>query len=124
DLITMAVPGDERLQQLAAKLTELDALLNSRQDLTLVLPTLVRLAEKTANAAQALVPAQGDSYRYDLAFWTRALAVAAQSHWDDVAAAAHDAQALNNRLQAVADTARTMAMAMDFTFLLDAERKL
>nr|WP_317135167.1 glucoamylase family protein [Pollutimonas thiosulfatoxidans] len=124
DLIAMAVPGDERLQQLAAKLTELDALLNGPQDLTLVLPTLIRLAEKTANAAQALVPAEGDSYRYDLAFWTRALAVAAQSHCDDVTAAAQDAQALNNRLQAVADTARRMAMAMDFAFLLDPERKL
>lgn len=123
-LSTMRVRDDERLQQLAVALGEIDATLNSHQDIGPLLPVLRRLTEKAAGAAQACAPAEGESHGSDLAFWTRALAAAVQSHCDDRDAAAQHADALNTRLQNVADAARKMALAMDFAFLLDPERRL
>ncbi len=123
-LSAMAVPGDERLRQLAATLGEIDALLNGQQEIVSLLPALRRLADKALRIAKAMAPDDADSYCADLAFWTGALAAAVQAHSQDVDAAALDAQALNARLQALAGTARKMAMDMDFAFLLDPERKL
>src|SRR5690606_4826207 len=48
----------------------------------------------------------------------------AQAHSSDNEAAIRDPKALNARLQALADMAREMAVAMDFAFLLDPERQL
>jgi cyclic beta-1,2-glucan synthetase len=118
----MAAPGDERLQQLAAMMDEMGALLNGRQSMDSLLPALRRLAEKAARTAQALAPAEMDGHCADLVFWTRALAAAVQEHSAD--AQIQDGAALDARLQALADTAREMAMAMDFAFLLDADRQL
>jgi cyclic beta-1,2-glucan synthetase len=123
-LSEMTAPGDDRPQQLAAALDEIDTLLHGGQDMVSLLPTLGRLAGKAVKSAQALVPAEAEGYGADLAFWTEALAGAVQAHRDDVEAAAHRPEVLNARLRALAGTAREMAMAMDFAFLLDPERKL
>lgn len=123
-LSALAVSGDVRLQPLTATLDEMDTLLSSYQDIVSLLPVLRRLADKAAGAAQALAPAEDESYGSDLSFWTRALSTAVRAHCDDRNAADQSAQLLNARLRNVADTAREMAMAMDFAFLLDPERKL
>jgi cyclic beta-1,2-glucan synthetase len=120
----MAASGDGRLQQLAADLQEIKLLLDGQQDIGSLLPVLNRLADKAARAAQALVPAAADDIGADLAFWTHALAAAVQSHREDIEVAATDAPATNDRLRGLADAAREMALAMDFAFLLDPERKL
>jgi cyclic beta-1,2-glucan synthetase len=121
-----ATRGDARLSQLTATFEEIDALLNGHQDIDSLLPALKRLADKAVRAAQGLAPAEADPYWTDLAFWTGALATAVQAHSEDADTATQEqnAQALSARLQAVADTARGMALAMDFAFLLDPERKL
>lgn len=123
-LSAMARPGDERLQDIAAYLEEIGALLNGQQDIDAVLPALRRLTEKASRIASAPVPAEAGSHGADLAFWTGALAAAVQAHSLDAEAATRDAQVLNARLQALADTAREMAMAMDFAFLLEPDRQL
>lgn len=123
-LAGMMAPGDERLQQLTASLDEMHGLLQGHQDMASLLPALGRLATKAARSARALVPADMDGYGTDLTFWTDALANAAQEYGDDAETAAHRPAELNGRLRAVARTSREMALAMDFAFLLDPERKL
>nr|MBF0682149.1 glycosyl transferase [Pseudomonas sp.] len=124
-LSAMALPGEERLQNLAATLQEIDALLTGQQDMGSLLPALRRLTEKAASrTAQAVMPAEADSHGADLTFWTGALAAAVRAHGADAQAATQDAQVLDARLQALASTAREMALAMDFTFLLDPDRQL
>lgn len=123
-LSKMHTHGDERFEQLAGTLAELDTLLQGRQDMVSLLPIFARLATKAAGSAHALQPAQAGVYGEDLTFWTDALACAAQEHRDDLEAGASLPQTLDMRLQALADTARAIALAMDFAFLLDPERKL
>jgi cyclic beta-1,2-glucan synthetase len=123
-LAEMMVPGDDRLQQVAASLEEIGTLLNGHQRMDTLLPALGRLTDKAARAAQAVVPSELDNHGVELAFWTGALAAAAREHREDMDAVAKDSQALNARLRALAGMARDMALAMDFAFLLDPERKL
>ncbi|MXP39508.1 glycosyl transferase [Erythromicrobium ramosum] len=73
-----------------------------------------------ATQAAADVPGNAD----DLSFWLEAVVATIQSHSRDPAACDDPAAALEARLQAVADAARSMSLAMDFGFLLDPDRKL
>ncbi|WP_296554946.1 glucoamylase family protein [Pigmentiphaga sp.] len=123
-LSDMAATGDERLRQLAALQEEMDTLLQGPQDLVSLLPSLGRLAAKAAGGARALVPVEADGHGVDLVFWTNALSVAIQEHREDVDAGERCQEAIDARLRVLAHTAREMASAMDFSFLLDPERKL
>lgn len=96
-------------------------------------PTLRWLTEKAEKAACALPATAGDGTA-DLVFWFAALRTAVAEHERDQRdivpgdiAPGGIAQAplvLRDRLLALADTARAMALGMDFAFLLDPERKL
>ena len=116
--------GDERVRQLGVILDEMDNLLRSVQATELLLPTLMRLSEKAARSARDLVPAAAVDSVPDLVFWTEALVRTVADHGRDRLQAAEAPQALASRLNAVAVAAREMALAMDFAFLLDPERKL
>ena len=59
----------------------------------------------------------------DLVYWIRAVGRCAASHARD-RRQEQTAQALADRLQALADTARGLALGMDFAFLMDPERRL
>jgi len=123
-LSDMTAAGDERLRQLADLLEEMNTLLQGPQEVASLLPSLGRLAAKAAGAAQALVPVEADEHSLDLAFWMDALSVAIREHREDADAGARCPEAIDARLRALAHTAREMALAMDFSFLLDPERKL
>ncbi len=73
---------------------------------------------RTAAALAQAVADGGDGA--DLAFWTSALHRTVESHRKDHAGPA----ALAPRLLAIEQTARSMALAMEFGFLRNAERKL
>ncbi len=60
----------------------------------------------------------------DLAYWVGALERARDGHDDDARLDATGTSALGARLRAVATTARSMALAMDFSFLVHPERGL
>ncbi len=76
-----------------------------------------------AEVAHALAgAASGTGVGADVLFWTQAVVQGIEDHQQDLAAPADSA--LRARLQALEDTARAMAMAMGFGFLLDPERKL
>ena len=115
--------SSERGRQLVAVLDEIDIQLKGGQAIETVSPALKRLAEKAGRMAHDLIPAVDDDGPPDLVFWIEALRKTVAEHVRD----RRDAEAphvLNGRLKALAETARAMALAMDFAFLVDPERKL
>ncbi|KAA0890020.1 GH36-type glycosyl hydrolase domain-containing protein [Pusillimonas sp. ANT_WB101] len=115
--------GGARLQQLEAALEELDLQLSGSLPLPSLLPMLGRLCDKAVRTAQAFVPAVADDDSVDLLYWIMALQLAVREHESDMEAAS-DTAALDSRLKAIAKTARAMAVEMDFSFLLEPDRKL
>ena len=114
--------GGEPLRQLQAELEEIHVALSGPQALDVLLPSLGRLAEKAAKAAGCLVPTGEEGAVSDLLYWIEALRKALVEHSRDRLPVYRDA--LAERLQAAADTARRLALEMDFGFLLNPERKL
>ncbi|MDB5473442.1 MAG: glycosyl transferase, partial [Devosia sp.] len=117
-----AAMGDAGLQ-LSTAFDEMEAELKAART-TGASPTLRRTAEKAAKAAQELIPLIGHDSSLDLVFWCEALCRTAFEHERDLLQAGAPAIALADRLQALADAAREMALAMDFACLLDQDRKL
>ncbi|MGE8483065.1 MAG: GH36-type glycosyl hydrolase domain-containing protein [Pseudomonas sp.] len=113
--------GGEPLRQLRDDLEEVRVHLAGLQAFDGLLPSLKRLTEKAAKVAVRVVPVgEGD----DLLFWVEALRKAVAEHLRDRMLPDEARSTLAPRLQALADMARAMAGAMDFSFLLDPERKL
>ena len=113
------VRGD-RHRALATLIEEIDGELNGGRAIETLLPALARLAAKLADLAHDLAPAGVDGDRSDLVFWSETLLGSIDEQGRD-----HFAHPLlASRLTALAATARAMATAMDFGFLLDPERKL
>jgi cyclic beta-1,2-glucan glucanotransferase len=83
---------------------------------------LARLAATVVDIAQTL--ASGDEASAEMLFWARAIQRSIAGHLRDVTRTAEHAQLLNLRLLALETTARAMADAMEFGFLLDPHRKL
>jgi cyclic beta-1,2-glucan synthetase len=127
---TMTAARDERTRQLDSILEEIDTLLTGAQAIETVSPVVKRLTEKAARMARDIVPMDGDDssadpvFWPDLVFWLGALAKTVAEHGRDRQQMADAPHSLKGRLRALAATAREMAMAMDFAFLLDPERKL
>ncbi|MGK7863897.1 GH36-type glycosyl hydrolase domain-containing protein [Falsiroseomonas sp. E2-1-a4] len=81
-------------------------------------------ADLVIEIAQALAFERGNGAGNDLLFWVKACRNAIRSHRRDHDLDAKAEAALDARLAALAETARAMAMAMEFGFLLDTERTL
>jgi len=110
--------------EFAATLGEIEAQMNGVQAFETLIPTLKRMTEKAARVAHATIVTLMDDRPSDLLFWIEALRKGVAEHGRDRLHGA-DAPAIpKGRLKALADTARQMALAMDFAFLLDPERKL
>ncbi len=106
-------------QQLVAILDEIGGQLAGAQTIEAISPILKRLTDKAATTSRAILPAAVDDGIPDHVFWTEALRRAFAEHEGD-----RFAPGLAARLTALAGAAREMALAMDFAFLLDPERKL
>jgi len=102
---------------------EIEAHLKGTQALAPLLPTLKRLADKAAKAARDFLPATDEDVP-DLIFWIEAIGREAAENSRDLVQIAVAPNLLRNRLNALANIARELAMAMDFAFLLDSQRKL
>jgi cyclic beta-1,2-glucan synthetase len=90
-------------------------------------PPLQDLGRRTAtllDIVRTLAADSGGDGPSDLLFWADAAQRSIEGWRREGTRTADAGRALNARLQAVADAARTMAYAMDFAFLLDPERKL
>ncbi|MBI1291461.1 glycosyl transferase [bacterium] len=116
-------PGD-RKSPLPVLLDEIETLLTGAQALTATAAALGRLADKAAGAARDIAPASERSATPEPVFWTEALSRRIREFERDRMLAENAPDGIRRRLHALADRARGMAMAMDFAFLLDPERKL
>ncbi len=114
----------ERRRHLESVLVEIETHLRGTQALVALLPTLKRLADKAAKAAGDMLPATIDEGAPDLVFWIEAIGREAAEKSRDLVQIAEAPHLLRNRLNALANIAREMAVAMDFAFLLDPQRKL
>jgi cyclic beta-1,2-glucan synthetase len=108
---------------LTAILDEAEPLLHGPQSIEAATPALTRLLDKALKLAEQAAPAD-DGTAADLTFWIGALARSVTQAARDRQAFRDDAASVKARLQALADTARTMALDMDFAFLFDPDRKL
>ncbi|EWY41660.1 glycosyl transferase [Skermanella stibiiresistens SB22] len=88
------------------------------------LGTLKALTGRAADLAETAAGAAETDDAADLAFWTSALDRVAAAHQRDALEQMADPDGARQRLAALETTARGMAVAMDFAFLLDPERKL
>jgi cyclic beta-1,2-glucan synthetase len=86
------------------------------------LSTSAELVGRALRLAAKLAPEPREPAAEDLVSWLEAAHRALREHLRDETS--DDGPALAERLLAIADDAREMALAMDFAFLLDPERKL
>ena len=94
------------------------------EDIAERLADLAAQAETMADIASALADERGDDTGADMQFWAQATQSAIESHRRDLTQSPDGVTTLETRLQALEDTARAMALAMDFGFLLDRDRHL
>jgi cyclic beta-1,2-glucan glucanotransferase len=105
---------EETLRRYAAETTDLAARLAD----------IAALAATLADAARALASEPGIETYGDLLYWAEATRVSVESWRRDFTQTDVAWCALNQRLFAIETAARAMAVAMDFDFLFDRERKL
>jgi cyclic beta-1,2-glucan synthetase len=81
-------------------------------------------AETMADIAWTLALEREDDTGADMLFWAKATQGGIESHRRDLSVQRGASTSLAERLLAVEEKARSMALAMDFGFLLDHDRKL
>ncbi len=88
------------------------------------LADLAAQAETLADIAAAFATERGDDTAADTLFWIAAVRHSIESHRRDLGTSPDAAIALAARLAALETTARSIALEMDYGFLLDPNRKL
>ncbi len=96
----------------------------SNDDLAARLTGLRSDAEIMVDVAGALAIDRGDGSGADMLFWAQATLNAIEAHRHDLTQPASAARSAMARLSILEDTARSMAMAMDFRFLFNRRRQL
>ena len=112
---------DDALAGLASNIQQADA---GQVDLSQRLAALAGEAEIMLDIAGALEIERNDGAGADMLFWARASLRTIDAHRQELAHETEAASMRDTRLAAIEDTAREMALAMEFGFLLDRERKL
>jgi cyclic beta-1,2-glucan synthetase len=123
------LPGDRRTEFITRQELDsaLDALAAAAE--SLAAPDLPEHLKERAKQAATVVDitqtlASGEDASIEMLFWTRAIQRSIDSHLRDVILTTEHARLLNLRLLALETTARAMAEAMEFDFLLDPHRML
>ena len=88
------------------------------------LAELASQSETMADIARALAVERDDAAGADMLFWAEAVRSSIEAHRCDLDWPAVTDTTLKERLVALEETARDMALAMEFGFLLDRDRKL
>ncbi len=112
---------DDSLAQLAAAMS---AFGTDREDIPQCLSLLAGQAETVTDIARGLASEHGGQAGADLLFWAQASLDTIQSHRRDVARDAVAIAEAGARLATLENAARSMALAMEFDFLLNRERLL
>ena len=120
----LTLPDDRRAQSITRHQVEdaLNALVGALE--AGAFADLAAHAATLTDGALALASEQDDEAHSDMLFWAEAVQRAIESWRADLAQTEAASHALDQRLLALEATARAMALAMDFDFLLDPERKL
>jgi cyclic beta-1,2-glucan synthetase len=127
------IPDDRRTQfitrhELDRALDALNTALGPDHLLPEEVPTrLMKLADQAATVvdiAKTLAGGREDDVGVDMLYWAQATQRTIDSHLRDAIQTAEIAQTLSQRLAALESTARSMADAMEFGFLLDSDRQL
>ena len=112
--------GRQGQKPLADVIEDIELRLDGSESFETLGPILTRLGDKAMALARETVPKTAEDGADDLIFWLGTLnSRLAEDRRDRLADSS-----LDIRLAAIATEARAMAMAMDFAFLLDPERKL
>ncbi|MCB5190378.1 protein ndvB [Methylobacillus arboreus] len=122
-LIVSPIANDETGKLLLSRLEEIAVHLDDAQ-LMSMLPALKRLTDKVAVVIRGVIPVGDYDNPPDVIFWVDALAQSVAAHYHDQLLIQESPGAINDRLRAIATAAREMAVAMDFAFLIEPERKL
>ena len=85
---------------------------------------LAHQAASAVDLAHTLASERGDAASTDMLFWVEAIQRSIESHRRDLVPTTASAASLARRLQSIEATARTLANAMEFDFLLDPDRRL
>jgi len=112
---------DHALDALATALSEQDG---AGLTPAMKLAQLAPVAATLVDIAQALSSELGDAACADVVFWAQAAQRSVASAREDHAQSADALQSLKQRWMVLAESARAMAEAMQFGFLLDPERRL
>ncbi|RTZ42569.1 glycosyl transferase [Candidimonas sp. SYP-B2681] len=121
---TLPAASGEHGRQINALLDEIEVKLDSVQADQVVFPTLKRPAEKALKALMDVLPATENEDSANTLFWFEALSASIAEYGRDRLMIENPDNTLPARLQSLADTAREMALIMDFGFLLNHDRKL
>lgn len=111
-------------QTVSATIDEIVDHLSGEQTLEVLLPILVPLIERASRIVADVIPNVTDDRSADLLFWIEALQKNITELQRDQQQLGDVPDELITRLQQLAKTCREMALAMDFSFLMDEERKL
>ena len=112
---------DDALAELASAVREAPL---DHEDLAQWLTALAGQAETMADIARALAIERGDDTGADMLFWAQASLNSIEAHRRDLRLGTEETPAPEARLSVLEGAARSMALAMEFGFLLDPERKL
>ncbi|WP_145561805.1 GH36-type glycosyl hydrolase domain-containing protein [Yersinia aldovae] len=117
--------GDKDFKRkLWAVLEQIRMDLKSVSDAEMLPLTLKPLLVKASAMVHGVARSIEDNAFIDLSYWIEALNLAAAEHEYDQQLTQEIQEQVNDRLLKLAAESRHMALAMDFAFLLDAERKL
>ena len=109
---------------LAAGSSALQQASSSEVDCLTQLADLRSGVDNMIDIAGALAIERGDGPSADMALWARTVSSTIEAHRHDLAQASTAPNAQRERLAALESAARSMALAMEFGFLLDADRQL
>lgn len=123
-ILEQPVINSGQRQLLISIFTDIENELQTQQPIEALLPVIAKWADRAMVTTEQIVCLSDSEHFADLLFWVTAIRKTITEHIDDRALLANDIHALNERLFAIANRAQSMALAMDFTFLLNPERKL
>ncbi|MBB3971862.1 GH36-type glycosyl hydrolase domain-containing protein [Hansschlegelia beijingensis] len=122
--LTKLVSGNKaQTRPISEIIDEIDAQLNGGVPISTLAPALMRLSDKTLKIARGVLPPIASEGAADFQFWITAFMRGVTEHARD-AGCDRTALPLRERAARIAVEARATALAMDFAFLLDPERKL
>ena len=118
-----SIPSGQAGTMLVPLIDEIEGLLVGPLSLETLAPTLRRLSQKAAQAARDIAPVGQPDETSDLAYWLGTIERRVREGGRDRDSDTNG-PALGERIRVLAETARTMALAMDFSFLIQPERRL